>query len=252
MTNAGERQDSANTSGGSEQEVSADASAEQTPAATLAKQFVACLVSKGFDARVEGEKHDQVALLEIDWNGQAIQPVVSTDSDGTVNHDWSGDLTMYPHITMSGIEGDVVTGEYFPYILAQSSSELAGSPYEGRQQDYASCEAKYPDFTQAPPQTIPDQSQASDEDRKAVLAFAKQARAKGFTWVADPSADSPLSIVIPTDVAREEVKRFLINCPTDDTPVTIAWNGDYPYDINELNAEVQRAQTETKEGGERP
>lgn len=239
MTNAGEQQDSANTTDDPKQEASADSSTQQSPTATLAKQFVACLVSKGFDARVEGEKHDQVALLEIGWNGQAVQPVVSTDPDGTVNRDWSGDLAMYPHITMSGVEGDVVTGEYFPYVLAQNSSELADSPYADKQQDYAVCEAKYPAFTQAPPQSVPDQSKASEEDRKAVLAFARQARVKGFAWVADPSADSPLNIVIPTDVPREEVKRFLVDCPTDDTPVTIAWNGDYPYDINELNAEAQ-------------
>ncbi|MBT1170130.1 hypothetical protein [Bifidobacterium sp. SO4] len=111
--------------------------------------------------------------------------------------------------------------------LAQA---MAGTPYASRQADYAACEAQNPDFAQATFSTEPRDANASDEDKAAVLKYAQDARAKGFDWIADPSGEHPLTIVIPNTVPEEDVRRFFQECPVNDVPVIIGWEGDYPYD----------------------
>lgn len=209
-----------------------DATRETYPASTLTKQFTACLVSKGFDARITGDRNNQVALLEIDAAGNPVQPKITVGDDGVTHRDWTGDPSLYPNITSTGINSNAVTGDDFPYIIAQHSRQLAGSPYASKQADYAACEARYPAFSQGVTTYTTDDADASAEDKAAVLAFAGKARAEGFTWVADPSGDQPLHIVIPNTVPETDVRRFFKECPADDVPVVFSWIGDYPYDTN--------------------
>ncbi|RSX53704.1 uridine kinase [Bifidobacterium goeldii] len=211
-----------------------DSSMETYPASTLTKQFTACLVSKGFDARIMGERNNQVALLEIDSAGNAVQPKTTVEDDGTVNRDWTGDPSLYPNITSTGVSSNAVTGSDFPYIIAQNSGQLAGSPYAAKQADYAACEAQYPNFSQGVTVYTTDDANASAEDKAAVLKFAQDARTKGFDWVADPSGDEPLHIVIPNTAPEADVRRFFKECSTDGVPVVFSWVGDYSYDINDV------------------
>ena len=218
----------------------ADCTAETGyPASTIVRRFAACLVSKGFDARIVGERNDQVALLEIDAAGNPKQPRTIQGDDGITTQDWTTDPALYPNIMSTGILSNGLTGDDFPYIIARSSSDLAGSPYAAKQQDYAACERTYPDFTQGV-QSLTDDGNASQADRNAVLDFARAARAKGFDWVADPSGDHPLSIVITADVPENDVRRFLRECDPGDAPVTYSWQGDYPYDIHSVQQELSR------------
>ncbi|MBT1171966.1 hypothetical protein JS528_01045 [Bifidobacterium sp. MA2] len=205
------------------------------PVTTVTRRFVACLVSKGFDARVVGERNDRVALLEIDAAGNPKQPRLVDNGDGTLTRDWTTDPNLYPNIMSTGTISTL--NDDFPYVIARDSADLAGSPYATQQQDYAACEQANPDFAQGVQRFDPDDANAPQEDKTAVLAFARDARAKGFDWVADPTADRPLGIVIPTDVPESEVRRFLTECQPGDAPVAYSWIGDYPYDIHTVMRE---------------
>ncbi|PST49814.1 hypothetical protein COO72_00870 [Bifidobacterium callitrichos] len=221
--------------------VGADCTAETGyPASTIVRRFAACLVSKGFDARIVGERNDQVALLEIDAAGNPKQPRLIPGDDGVITQDWTTDPALYPNIMSTGILSNGITGDDFPYIIARDSADPAGSPYAAKQQDYAACERADPDFTQGVQRLTADDENASQTDRNAVLAFARAARARGFDWVADPSGDHPLSIVIPADVPEHDVRRFLRECDPGDAPVTYSWHGDYPYDIHSVQQELSR------------
>ncbi|PLS26402.1 hypothetical protein [Bifidobacterium parmae] len=217
-------------------DVSAQAGFDDTtdtyPIPTITRRFAACLVSKGFDARVVGERNDQVALLEIDAAGNPKRPKIIDGGDGIITRDWTTDPNLYPNITSTGTISNAVTGDDFPYIIADAATDLAGSPYAARQGDYAACEQANPDFTQGVASTDIDDSHAGKKDKDAVLAFARKARAKGFTWVADPTGDEPLHIVIPDTVPENDVRRFFKECPADGVPVIFSWIGDYPYDTN--------------------
>ncbi|MBW3079917.1 hypothetical protein [Bifidobacterium saguinibicoloris] len=233
------RSSAGSTSDGAMQ-AGADETRETYPASTLTKQFTACLVAKGFDARITGERNNQVALLEIDAAGNPVQPKVTAGDDGVTNRDWTGDPNLYPNITSSGVNSNTVTGDDFPYIIAQNSGQLAGSPYASKQADYAACEARYSSFSQGVTTYTADDVDASAEDKAAVLEFARDARDKGFDWVADPVGDEPLHIVIPNTVPESDVRRFFEECPTDDVPVIFSWIGDYPYDINAVQQSTVR------------
>lgn len=207
------------------------------------KRFVACLVEKGFEAKAleaGGIKESDLvaAIRPLDTDGEFIEP----DSKDGNSVRWgirSGEL--YPN-EIGGISiSSAITGESAEYLYFKDHTGLAGTPMASMEDDYAACEQRFPDYSQTPSMGLPSQRDASEEDKRAVLDFAKQARDKGFTWVADPSGDQPLSIVIPTTASREDVKRFLLECPSEGTPVVISWQGDYPYDTGALMDEVANA-----------
>lgn len=204
---------------------------QEYSATTVTRRFLSCLVEHGLDARIVDD--DRVGLLQIGWDGNMVQPVVTYGPDGNTTQGWSTG-NEYPNIHASGVSSSAITGEDFPYIIPMSANQLANSPYADRQDDWAECEQRNPEFSQNMEfGSAKDERNATDEDKAAALAFARDCRGKGFAWVADPKGAHPLSIEIPVDVPEKEVREFFRQCPTDaDSPVIIFWNGDYPYDIN--------------------
>lgn len=194
------------------------------------KRFVACLTGKGFDARSVGWDNDQVGVVELDAAGNPAQSQVTIHDDGTKEYAHATPEGLYPNVALSGTVGNSITDENWNYVIFRTSAAMAGTPYASRQADYAACEAQNPDFAQATFSTEPRDANASDEDKAAVLKYAQDARAKGFSWIADPSGEHPLTIVIPNTVPEEDVRRFFRECPVADVPVIIGWEGDYPYD----------------------
>ncbi|PWG66922.1 hypothetical protein [Bifidobacterium callitrichidarum] len=194
------------------------------------KRFVACLAGKGFDARSVDWDNDQVGVVELDAAGNPAQSQVTIHDDGTKEYSHATPEGLYPNVVLSGSVGNSITDENWNYVIFRTSADMAGTPYASRQADYAACEAQNPDFAQATFSTEPRDANASDEDKAAVLKYAQDARAKGFDWIADPSGEHPLTIVIPNTVPEEDVRHFFQECPVDDVPVIIGWEGDYPYD----------------------
>lgn len=194
------------------------------------KRFVACLTGKGFDARSVGWSNDQVGVVELDAAGNPAQSTVTHREDGTIEYSHMTPPELYPNVVMSGSVGNSITNENWNYVIFRTAADMAGTPYASKQTDYATCETENPQFAQATFNTMPQDANASEEDKAAVLAYAQNARAKGFSWVADPSGERPLTIVIPNTIPEEEVRRFFQECPMADVPVVIGWEGDYPYD----------------------
>lgn len=204
----------------------------------VAKRFVACLVSKGIDARVVGG--DNVGLRWVDAAGNPAQEELVDGPDGEPVMSMVADPELYPNVAVFGGVG-YADGTDFDYVQVIDASGLAGSPYDDKQDEYAACERENPDFSQSPGINPADkQKDVSAEDKQAVLDYARRARELGFTWVADPTAEQPLSIVFTPDVPREEIKRLLTECPVEGTPVYTSFNGDFPYSVGELLEEVHQ------------
>ncbi|KAB7788330.1 hypothetical protein F7D08_1071 [Bifidobacterium cebidarum] len=194
------------------------------------KRFVSCLTSKGFDARSVGWDNNQVGVVELDAAGNPAPSEIRYLEDGTEEHYHATPPELYPHVKSSGGIGNSITKEDWNYVIFRTAADMAGSPYASKQSDYAACEAAVPDFSQSTLSAEDKDANASEEDKASVLQYAQDARAKGFSWIADPSGEHPLTIVIPNTVPEEDVRRFFKECPANDTPVIFAWNGDYPYD----------------------
>lgn len=194
-----------------------------------AKKMVACLVSKGIDAKVvasdpdiDGKTaNDLVVLRQLDQAGTPIS------NDGGVDYEQQG-LSLYPK-AMSFKADDQGY-----WIAFQRSDDMVGSPYAGKQADYASCEGQVSDFQQPiGAGGIPVAN--SEEDQKAVLAFAKEARAKGFDWVSDPTSDAPTTLVIPSSVSESELREFVKLIPRD-LNLQTRLTGDFSYDAMSILA----------------
>ncbi|NMM97919.1 hypothetical protein [Bifidobacterium olomucense] len=194
------------------------------------KRFVSCLTSKGFDARSVGWDNNQVGVVELDAAGNPAQSEIRYLEDGTEEHYHTTPPELYPNVKSSGGIGNSITKEDWNYVIFRTSTDMAGSPYASKQADYAACETAVPDFSQSTFSATDQDANASEEDKAAVLKYAQDARTKGFSWIADPSGEHPLTIVIPNTVPEEDVRRFFQECPANDTPVIFGWIGDYPYD----------------------
>lgn len=197
-------------------------SAEANEAA--AKKFVACLVDKGLDAKVgtsdpdiDGKTaNDLVLLRQLDQAGNPI-----SDETGGVDYNSQG-LSLYPK-AMSFKADDQGY-----WVAFQLSGDLTGSPYAGKQADYEACEGQVSEFQQPiGGGGIP--VAGSEADQKAVLAFAKQARAQGFSWVQDPTSQDPTTIVIPSTVSEAELREFAKLIPKD-LNLQTRFEGNFTYD----------------------
>ena len=204
---------------------------------TTAKKFLSCLTSKGFDAQVtapigmpdangkakQPTVKNLVVLRMIDANGQ---PVESGDGGTSVSTD---DTTqqMYMNSMLTAIENGTV------YVAFKDSTTLTGSPYESKRQDYADCEAQVPSFAQPVQDIASNAPTYSEEDKQAALDYAKKAREKGFSWVADPTGSEPTNILIPKTVREEELRRFFKECPVGDAHISFGFDGtpeEFGYD----------------------
>ena len=93
------------------------------------------------------------------------------------------------------------------------------------------------------------QHQYSGEDKQAALVYAQAARKKGFDWVKDPDADTPISITIPGTVSESELRRFLKECPTDGANISYAFAGtteEFGYDYNKVLSEFTSGSASTE------
>lgn len=182
---------------------------------TIAKRFTACLVGKGFDAKVT----PSYALLPIGSTAEtAPQTTVVVRRLGADGNpiilgpgvEISGDSDpLYPDI-MYGI----VSADEGAWVGFKNSKALAGSIYADKQADYAACEQENPDFAQpnySANNTSGGGASAAGSDADAqqtLIDFARQARKDGFDWMADPAPGEATSVEIPSDVSYEELRRF--------------------------------------------
>ncbi|KAB7788331.1 hypothetical protein [Bifidobacterium cebidarum] len=209
-----------------------------------AKQFVSCLTDKGFEAQAAAmpgmpgssgksktpTTKNMVMLRMLDSNGQ---PVKADDNGMSVSTD-SATQQMYANSMFTSIDYGTV------WVAFKDSAALAGSPYESKRQDYADCEAKNPNFAQ-PAQDLSQTPTYSDEDKQAALDFAKNARSKGFSWVADPTGNEPTTILVPKTVSEDELRRFFKECPVRDAHITFGFDGtpdDFGYDYTKVMDEA--------------
>ena len=215
------------------------------PVDETARKFVACLTAKGLDARTD------VGPGAPDASGKAKAPTVrnmaelrmidrtgnpvTTDDTGTSIGTDSATQQLYANAMFTALDYGTV------WVAFKDSTELAGTPYESKQADYADCEAKHPNFTQPAQDLSSGQPAYSEEDKRAALDFARKARGKGFSWVADPSGDEPTTILIPRTVTADELRRFFKECPVGDARISFGFDGtpeEFGYDYMKVMDEA--------------
>lgn len=158
-------------------------------------KFAACLTAAGFETKVTPD--GQVAVASD----------IGTDADGGFsvgsNGEDSGDQIL-------GILSDD-TGKNF--VIAQGSGALTEDP--DLETAYADCEKKFPDFEQPEPTfTAEEQAQAEKyekETNKASQAFAKCARAAGYTDIPDADAKSGV-IFLPDSITETDFRAIVDTC----------------------------------------
>ena len=226
-----------------------DANATDTtsnlPVDETARQFVACLAAKGLDARTDvgpgtpdasGKAkaptvRNMAELRMIDRSGNPI----TTDDTGTSISNDSATQQLYANAMFTSLDNGTV------WVAFKDSTALAGTPYESKRADYADCEAKHPNFSQPAQDLASGQPTYSEEDKRAALDFARKARDKGFSWVADPSGDEPTTILIPRTVKADELKRFFRECPVGDAHISFGFDGtpeEFGYDYMKVMDEA--------------
>ncbi|KAB8289441.1 Uridine kinase [Bifidobacterium ramosum] len=233
------------TNGGNQSNAVASGGDTATSTDTNVRKFIACLTDKGIEAQAAAAPDmsgstdtskaptvkNAVELRMIDAAGNPVK--VGGDSNGmTVDSDAQ---QLYAGATFTTVEDDKV------WVMFKDATALAGSPYASKQQDYAACQAQVPDFTQ-PVQDENVQPAVSDAQKQAALDFAKKAREKGYSWVADPDGDNPTTIMIPKTVSEEEFRRFLKDCPVGDSGVSFGFDGtpqEFGYDYTQVMRDAQ-------------
>ncbi|MBT1181233.1 hypothetical protein JS531_04445 [Bifidobacterium sp. CP2] len=214
--------------------------ASMTRVDETARKFAACLTSKGIEAQTTiapGVKPNDTSAIrnavEVRMIDKTGQPIAADDSGMTVTAD-DDTQKMYANIMYTSIDYGKV------WVMFKDSTALTGSPYESKRQAWADCETANPSFAQ-PAQTTDPGDAFSEEDKQAALRYAKDARAKGFDWVADPLGDEPTTIIIPATVSEADFRRLLKECPTGDLPVTFGFEGtpeEYGYDYTKVMDEA--------------
>ncbi|KAB7789778.1 hypothetical protein [Bifidobacterium leontopitheci] len=181
-----------------------------------AKQFVACLVESGIEADV-AEDNDTYVVSGQQYKPKTLVIVRMLDAAG--NPAYAGEASgLYPdlHYTHIGDGGDA-------WIYFKDSTHMMGTPYAGRQAAYQACERKNPEFEQADLDAM-GVIEYPEEAWQASLEYARDCRAKGFSWVKDPvrgNGDKPgegPGVFIPNGISDEEFLRWLEECPVDGLP----------------------------------
>lgn len=225
------------TAAGAGDDTNAAGTTSSLPVAETARKFVACLTSKGLDARTDvgpgmpdasGKAKAPTVrnMAELRMIDRAGNPV-TTDSTGTSISTGSDTQQLYANAMLTALDYGTV------WVAFKDSTALAGTPYESKQADYADCEAQHPNFTQPAQDLASGQPTYSEEDKRAALDFARKARGKGFSWVADPSGDEPTTILIPRTVTADELRRFFKECPVGDAHISFGFDGtpeEFGYD----------------------
>ncbi|KAA8828036.1 hypothetical protein [Bifidobacterium myosotis] len=191
---------------------------------TIAKRFTACLVEKGFDAKVvessalapsgslESAPKTTVVVRRLGADGAPIIPGPGTQISGDSD-------PLYPDVMYT-----IVSEQEGAWVGFRNSKALAGSIYGDKQADYAACEQANPDFAQ--PNYAKSGSTAggsssgtTDSDAQQILIdFARQARADGFGWMTDPSPGEDKIVEIPSDISYQELRRFFDTYSGDKWP----------------------------------
>ena len=191
---------------------------------TIAKRFTACLVEKGFDAKVvkssalastgssEPAPKTTVVVRRLGADGTPIIPGPGTEISGDSD-------PLYPDVIYT-----IVSPQEGAWVGFRNSKALAGSIYADKQADYAACEQANPDFAQpnyakAGGTASGSSGGTTDSDAQQILIdFARQARADGFDWMADPAPGEDKIVEIPSDVSYQELRRFFDTYSGDKWP----------------------------------
>lgn len=187
---------------------------------TIAKRFTACLVEKGFDAKVvessalastgssEPAPKTTVVVRRLGADGTPIIPGPGTQISGDSD-------PLYPDVMYT-----IVSAEEGAWVGFQNSKALSGSIYADKQADYAVCEQANPDFAQPNYATAVGSSggTADSEAQQILIDFARQARADGFGWMPDPAPGEDKIVEIPSDVSYQELRRFFDTYSGDKWP----------------------------------
>lgn len=209
-------------SGMSSDDTDADPAANLTTAEleTIAKRFAACLVEKGFDAKVvessalasigssEPVPKTTVVVRRLGADGTPIIPGPGTQISGDSD-------PLYPDVMYT-----IVSAEEGAWVRFQNSKALSGSIYADKQADYAACEQANPDFAQPNYATAVGSSgdTADSEAQQILIDFARQARTDGFDWMPDPAPGEDKIVEIPSDVSYQELRRFFDTYSGDKWP----------------------------------
>ncbi|KAB7789777.1 hypothetical protein [Bifidobacterium leontopitheci] len=200
-------------------------------AETRAKQFAACLTESGIETNIYDD-NDVYIVSGRQYAPKTAVVVRMLDSAGTPMS-WSDDAvaeqvanSLYSDSNMTPIGEDGRVWVFF-----RDSTQLMGTPYAGKQAAYQACERKNPEFEQADLDAI-GVTEYPEEAWQASLEYARDCRAKGFSWVKDPvrgEGDKPgegPGIQIPNGISDEELRRWLKECPTADLP---PWSAEMLY-----------------------
>lgn len=178
-----------------------------------ARRFVSCLTDQGITARTE-DSSDTYVIAGKQYSPKDLVSVRMLDATGAPANGDNDSVTSALYPDVDSISSDD-NGQ--AWVAFKDSSQMEGTPYASKQQAYADCEAKNPDFEQPLTGTFGHQ-EWPEESIRASLEFAKSCRAKGFDWLPDPPKDTP-GITIPDGVSDEQFLRFLKECPADDLPI---------------------------------
>lgn len=184
-----------------------------------AKQFAACLTESGIESDIKSD-NDTYIVAGQQYSPKTLVIVRMLDSAGNPVSAENADKTraLYPglYYTHYGDYGDI-------WIYFKDSTRMMGTPYAGKQAAYQACERKNPQFEQADLSTW-GVTEYPEEAWQASLKYARQCRAKGFSWVKDPvrgKGDKPgegPGVFIPNGISDEELRRWLKECPVDGLP----------------------------------
>ncbi|WP_152209675.1 hypothetical protein [Bifidobacterium cebidarum] len=193
---------------------------------TIAKRFAACLVEKGFDAKVTGSYALQPLGSSVDEAPQTTVVVRRLGADGTPIVPGPGMVIsadadpLYPDVMYT-----IVSAKEGAWVGFKNSKSLTGSIYADKQADYAACEAANPDFAQpnygngnASNGTASDSTSTNSNNQQILIDFARRARADGFSWMADPAPGETQAVEIPSNVSYEELRRFFDTYSGDQWP----------------------------------
>lgn len=170
----------------------ADEGGEPEPGSEAATAFLACLTSKGVDARI----NDQGMVLVRDAQ---LQPV-----DGDSIEIGSGSDT-----GALLIEGDDAGNQW---VAAASADYFAEDP--DTHEAYAACEREHPSFEQPAfdPAADPEFRRMQEEQTEAALAFAQCARENGEPEFPDPDPEQMGGLMLPDGMTEDGFRAIVEAC----------------------------------------
>ena len=184
-----------------------------------ASLFLACLTSKGVEAKIN--KSGQVLVRDTAQQQPGKAMEMSSGSG-------SGEALM--------MEGDETGASW---VGAANSDYFANDPET--QEAYAACEKEHPTFEQPAyePENDPEMQKMQAEQGKAAPAFAQCARENGAPEFPDPEEMGAL--MIPDDMTEDEFRALAEACYDGQTPLALMHAVDSAFDPWDVLEEFMKA-----------